>query len=216
MTSEREALLSAVEAYYDGRLREHGTTARGVDWNSPESQRVRFAQLIRLLDTGGRFSINDFGCGYGALARFLDGLGLDFAYHGFDISGAMVTAAREHVRDLENCAFTSDLAELPVSDYTVASGLFNVKLDASEHSWEEYLWDTVALLDAHSSVAFAFNALTAHADADRMRPDLFYADPAHVLERCLVSFSRNVAVVHDYGLYEFTVVVRRAAVSGLG
>src|SRR5262245_52999027 len=126
MMSKHSKLLSHVEAYYSGRLREHGASPRGVDWNSEESQQLRFAQLIRLLDAHDRFSINDFGCGYGALAAYLNGRGFDFTYYGFDVSDAMITAAREHAHGFENCFFTNDLAELPVSNYTVASGLFNV------------------------------------------------------------------------------------------
>ena len=209
MTNDRHDLLAAVETYYNARLREHGLSARGVDWNSTESQHLRFAQLVRCLDPGGRFSINDFGCGYGELAVYLTQCGLDSTYVGFDISPVMIDAAREHTRLLPCCTFTGELEDLPVADYTVASGLFNVKLETPATTWQDYVWETVALLDAHSSRAFAFNVLTAHSDADRMRPDLFYADPATVLDRCVRTLSRHTAVVHDYGLYEFTVVVRR-------
>lgn len=213
MTSDRDDLLSAVETYYSGRLREHGASARGVDWNSIESQHLRFAQLVRCLDPRGRFSINDFGCGYGELAVYLAQRGLDSTYVGFDISPAMVGAALEHTRDHAGCTFTSNLTELPVADYTVASGLFNVKLETPAAAWEHYVWETIALLDNHSRGAFAFNMLTAHSDAHRMRADLFYADPAAVLDRCLRTLSRHTALVHDYGLYEFTVVVRGEPVS---
>jgi hypothetical protein len=54
----------------------------------------------------------------------------------------------------------------------------------------------------------AFNALTSHSDQERMRPDLFYANPAFMLDHCLSRYSRNVVVNHDYELYEFTVLVR--------
>jgi SAM-dependent methyltransferase len=209
MTRSRDDLLAQVERYYSGRLREHGRSAQGVDWNSAESQHLRFDQLLRCLEPAGRFTINDFGCGYGELARHLAGRRLDFGYVGFDVSAAMIEAAEEHAGDLTGCTFTADVEQLPIADYTVASGLFNVKLDTPAALWEEYVWETIALLDAHSSGAFAFNVLTAHSDADRMRADLFYADPADVLDRCLRTFSRHSSLVHDYGLYEFTVVVRR-------
>jgi hypothetical protein len=41
-----------------------------------------------------------------------------------------------------------------------------------------------------------------------MRDYLHYADPAQVLDQCLRRYSRDVALRHDYELYEFTVVVR--------
>ena len=112
-----------VGAYYAGKLREHGPSHRGVDWNSEESQRLRFEQLLRVADLTEAFSINDWGCGYGALAEHLDAEGASFSYCGYDISEAMVEAARER---LPEHSFTTVAAELPVADFTVASGIFNV------------------------------------------------------------------------------------------
>ena len=56
---------------------------------------------------------------------------------------------------------------------------------------------------------FSFNFLTKYSDADHMRPDLYYADPGFIFDVCKRRFSRNVAILHDYDLYDFTVVVRK-------
>ena len=40
-----------------------------------------------------------------------------------------------------------------------------------------------------------------------MRSDLYYADPHALFERVYRRYSRHVALVHDYGLYEFTIRV---------
>jgi hypothetical protein len=56
---------------------------------------------------------------------------------------------------------------------------------------------------------FAFNCLTAYSDQDKMRPDLHYADPCELFDICKRKYSRNVALLHDYGLYEFTILVRK-------
>ena len=55
---------------------------------------------------------------------------------------------------------------------------------------------------------FAFNMLTSYSDADKMRDDLYYGDPCELFDHCKRSYSRNVALLHDYGLYEFTMLVR--------
>jgi hypothetical protein len=52
------------------------------------------------------------------------------------------------------------------------------------------------------------NALTAHNDVDKRRANLFYADPAEWFEHCRRSYSRHVSLLHDYPLYEFTILVR--------
>ena len=44
-----------------------------------------------------------------------------------------------------------------------------------------------------------------------MRGHLYYADPASVFDLCMRRYSRHVALLHDYGLYEFTILVRKQA-----
>ena len=43
-----------------------------------------------------------------------------------------------------------------------------------------------------------------------MREELFYADPGWIFDQCMRRYSRHVALLHDYGLYEFTVLVRKS------
>jgi SAM-dependent methyltransferase len=209
----RAGILERVERYYTSALERHGPTARGADWNSPESQALRFQQLLRLLPepsgaSAGLPSFNDYGCGYGALLDHLRAAGLGGVYRGFDVSASMVEQARALHAGVAGAEFTDDEAALSPADFTVASGIFNVKQDVDEATWRAYVLDTLARMRALSRRGFAFNCLTAHADPDRKRPDLFYADPLDLFEHCRRSFSRRVALLHDYPLYEFTVLVR--------
>jgi hypothetical protein len=50
--------------------------------------------------------------------------------------------------------------------------------------------------------------LSLYSDPERRRPDLFYADPLFLFDYCKTRFSKAVALLHDYPLYEFTVLVR--------
>ena len=194
--------------YYDGRLRQFGETPRGVDWSSLDSQLLRFQQFDRLLTTDRDASVLDYGCGYGALAEYLRGIGHRGPYAGFDISTDMVQAARQRAEPLTDCRFSTDPHRLGIADYTLASGVFNVKMDAAEAIWREYLLSSIAEMRHLSRRGFAFNVLTAGADVDRRRADLFYADPIELFEHCRRAYSPHVALLHDYGLYEFTVLVR--------
>src|SRR5207245_7679873 len=114
-------VLDAVQRYYSGKVAEHGPTAKGVDWNDTDSQELRFEQLLKLCDTTAPFTINDYGCGYGALAAYLEQRGYACTYTGFDISPEMLAQARE----LSRGRFVAADDELDVADYTVASGIFN-------------------------------------------------------------------------------------------
>ena len=204
-------MLDAVERYYGTKLAEHGPTARGVDWNDEASQTLRFAQLVKVCELRDPFTINDYGCGYGALARYLDDLGCRFGYTGFDISPPMVQQARALHGDSDHTRFVEREDELEPADYTVASGIFNVKLDAADGAWREHALTTLDRLDALSTRGFSFNMLTSYSDPERMRPDLYYANPGELFDHCKRRYSRWVALLHDYGLYEFTILVRKEA-----
>lgn len=206
---EPEGALAAVERYYSGKLAEHGPTPRGVDWNDEGSQNLRFEQLTKVCNPASPFSVNDYGCGYGALADYLAERGWAFRYVGFDISPAMLGEASRLHAGSEGVRFVASDDELEAVDYTVASGIFNVKLEAEEDTWGAYVLATLARLDGLSLRGFSFNMLTSYSDPERMRPDLHYADPRAVFDHCKRTFSRWVALLHDYGLYEFTIIVRK-------
>jgi SAM-dependent methyltransferase len=204
------AILARVEAYYTGRLHRYGATPRGVDWASGESQRLRFAQLLRLCEEGAPFSLVDYGCGYGALLDYLVERRAPVAYAGFDVSADMIAAARRLHAGRPEVAFVTDAADLPVADYAVASGIFNVRLDVADEAWESYVHATLERLAALGRRGFAFNLLSRYSDPDRRRPDLYYGDPLALFDHCKRRFSPRVALLHDYPLWEFTLLVRTA------
>ena len=198
-----------VADYYSERVRQHGETARGVDWNSTESQKTRFAQLLRIVPSGAtEYSILDYGCGYGAIIDVLTELGQPVQYVGYDVSEEMILRARR-LHPGDRCGFTTNREELGPSDYVVASGVLNVKLDTAKARWKDYVLETLDDLHRLSLNGFAFNALTNYSDPEYMRDDLFYADPSWLFDHCKRKYSGQVALLHDYGLYEFTILVRK-------
>jgi SAM-dependent methyltransferase len=204
-----ERILTAVERYYSGRFAEYGATPQGVDWNSRESQETRFAQLLRVAEpAGGPFTLNDFGCGYGALVAYLDRNGYEARYRGFDVSETMLDHARRELEAPPRVTFVDRETALDRADFTVASGIFNVRLDISDEDWRAYVEKTLDEIAGISSRGFAFNMLTSYSDPEKMRADLYYGDPRWFFDHCKRRFSRNVALLHDYGLYEFTMIVR--------
>jgi cyclopropane fatty-acyl-phospholipid synthase-like methyltransferase len=188
--------------YYSRKLAEHGATHAGVDWNSDASQHLRFAQLLKVAEGEDAFSLLDWGCGYGAL---LDVLGPEVDYVGYDVSVDMVQAARERY---PHARFEADLDALGEVDYTVASGIFNVLAGSDAAGWEDYVHATARQMAARSRRGIAFNALTSYSDPERMVDRLHYADPTALFDWCKRTLSRNVALLHDYELYEFTILVR--------
>ena len=201
--------LGKVKDYFTDKLEAHGTTPRGVDWNSAESQEIRFFQLIKVIDSSKKYSLLDFGSGFGAMYDYLLCLGHDLHYIGYDFAVPMVEKGRELHLNNPDCWFTARIEEVPVVDYSAACGTFNMKLDANVDVWTEIVIESLHQMDAHSKKGFSFNLLTKYSDADRMRPDLYYGDPLFFFDHCKKNFSRNVALLHDYKLYDFTLLIRK-------
>jgi SAM-dependent methyltransferase len=215
MTHQND-ILRGLQDYFTNRITTYGANFRGVDWNSAARQELCFRQLMRICEEPAQgivaqdFSINDYGCGYGALVQYLVKHDYKFAsYTGFEITQAMSDKAREMFGNLKNCRFTEDENTLSPAHYTIASGLLSLKLDNNNEQWEKYVLQLLDRLWTLSEKGFAFNSLTKYSDPDLLRPELYYADPCFLFDYCKTRFSRNVALLHDYGVYEFTILVRR-------
>lgn len=204
-----DPIYDEVAQYYNARIAAHGDTPLGVDWNSRAGQELRFKQLTKIITHSERFSINDLGCGYGALIEYMARMFDDFSYHGFDIAENMLHAAIQRYASRPSTTFT--LAGKPdkSADYGIASGIFNVRQHRADAEWQDYINATLDALDSTSRSGFAFNCLTRYSDREKMRDNLYYADPCFMFDLCKKKYSRNVALLHDYDLYEFTILVRK-------
>jgi SAM-dependent methyltransferase len=202
-----DSIEAAVAGYYSRALAVHGPTHRGVDWSSRDSQELRFATLLDGVDWCGAPRLLDFGCGCGALAAYLDGLGVSCDYTGYDVAPEMVRSARRVVGERADRRFTSDPTTLDATDHVLASGIFNVKLDVPANDWQRYVEETIAALGALSRRRLAFNMLPPASSPQLERADLHYADRDAVVELCVATLGADdVAVREHYGLWEFTVV----------
>lgn len=198
---------SEVSSYYSKKIIEHGPVPAGVDWNSEGSQQLRFEQLLKIVGSeSDAFSLLDFGCGYGSLLNYMKGKYKSFTYQGYDISIPMIEEAKKSLG--ENNWHTS-VETLTPQTYVVASGIFNVRQEVDDNEWCQYIADTLNQLNRLAIKGFAFNMLTSYSDKEKMRDYLFYADPGEWFRFCKLNFSRNVALLHDYDLYEYTILVRK-------
>jgi SAM-dependent methyltransferase len=204
------SLLTEVANYYTEKIVEHGATPRGVDWNGEESQVIRFEQICRVIDPENiSFSLNDLGCGYGALLDYLRGKQSACTYQGVDVSREMIIAAEQRHTADDKARFVISAKPDRIADFSVASGIFNVRLGRTDTEWFDYLQSTLDVLDRTSALGFSFNCLTSYSDEEKKRDYLYYADPCQLFDLCKRRYSRKVALLHDYGLYEFTILIKK-------
>lgn len=210
MNSHKEEHLNEISNYYSDKLKKYGTSPLGVDWNGEESQKLRFNQLVKVItETEEYFSINDLGCGYGALLDFLSEHYNFFNYQGIDISSRMIEAATKRSAKSNDVHFLNSCKPDRIANFSIASGIFNVKLRKSNKEWKDYILNTLDILNESSSSGFSFNCLTSYSDKEKMRNDLYYGDPCEFFDLCKRKYSKEVSLLHDYGLFEFTILVRK-------
>lgn len=196
--------------YYARALADHGPTAGGVDWSSPESQQRRFEVLLYGIDWSGSPTLLDYGCGYGALAGYLDARGLDCRYLGYDLAPSMIETARALIPSRPDRRFTTSPTELTRAHYVIASGVLNVKLDASVEQFTRYVERTLIAMFKLTGKRLSFNMLPPPSSPELSRPDLYYADPQTITGFCERRLGGQVKLIRDYGLWEFTIAVSRA------
>ena len=197
--------------YYTEKIKLSGANSNGVDWNSKESHLLRFKQLSKVFDIKSNFSILDYGCGYGELINFLNNNKFQkFNYFGYDISRKMIEEAnKKHKSKNLHFSFEVEFMKSKKYDFCIANGIFNVKLNFDEEKWKEYVISTLNEMNKLSLKGFSFNILTSYSDKEFMKNYLYYADPLFYFNYCKLNFSKKVSLIHDYPLYEFSIIVKK-------
>lgn len=199
--------LSKIEKLYSNNIKEFGINSKAVGWNTNQSQNLRFDKLLQVItDTTSPFSINELGCGYGELFKYLNEKEFNIErYNGYDISKPMLDSCKTYNLDNEKITLFNKSKIESKADFTITSGIFNVPFDNDKKSWEKYINDTLENMFEFSHIGIAFNLLTSFVDYEA--DNLYYGNPTHFFDFCKKKFSKKVNLIHDYDLYEWTIVV---------
>jgi hypothetical protein len=203
------SMLASIVAYYEQRLRQHGPSARGMDWKDEQSQRLRFSVLCEVCDLGGR-SVHEVAAGAGHLLDYLRERGIAAEYSGSDLSAAMVEAARRRHpgQRFEKLDILREGASRS-HDVVLCSGLFHVRLQHPEEAWRRFVEQSLRRMYAMCRHAIAFNLMSDRVDF--RSPNLFYSDPEQMLAWCRRELGPHAVLRHDYPLHEYTIYVYRDA-----
>ena len=202
--------LDKISNLYSDNLTEHGDRSKAVGWPTADSQELRFEKLTQVIPKmTDSFSVNDYGCGYGAHLDYLLQKQYSVAgYNGYDLSEEMLSKSKERLKDFDGDLTLINSSEISTSaDFTFVSGTFNVRFESSYEEWKAFIEKTLHMINESSNLGFSFNLLSKYVDWEE--PHLFYGDPCYWFDYCKKNFSKHVSLLHDYPLYEWTILVRK-------
>mgnify|MGYP001422750428 CR=1 FL=1 len=206
-----DKVFGKITRLYEDNLESHGFQSKAVGWNTAECQDLRFFKLSSLVSPDEKdLTVNDYGCGYGSQLIYLNSNGYDVSsYNGYDLSSDMLSGATEQLADYEETEISLTQSDVihHTADYTFVSGTFNVRFDATDDEWGHFIESKLKEIDKYSVKGFGFNLLSTY--VDWREPHLFYGDPTYWFDYCKKNFSTRVSLLHDYPLYEWTIIVRK-------
>lgn len=152
------------KTFYSTAIEKYGITAKGVNWHSKESQKMRFDIILEMLPEDiSRYSIADAGCGFGDLYLYMlkkkrapkEYIGIDSLPDMYSIASDR-TGCEIIIADIcTTRAFPPDgqgTDELPQADFYICSGAMNVL-----EEFETHLFVRNCFLS--SNIGFIFNVL---------------------------------------------------------
>src|SRR3989339_454672 len=202
--------------YFEGLLAEHGPNYKALDWNSPESQRLRYRIFSELFLYGRKssgISLLDLGCGLGDLYAFLKSENLlqknRIQYTGWDIAPKLVETAVKRFPEAD-FAIKDILEEkaLPRFDYIMASGVLTIRTTSEEEHLDfvrEMIYRMYELARCGVALNFLSQGSLPVSDPGGLNSSHYYHfDPEQLLR--LIRYACNKYILrHDYHEGDFTV-----------
>lgn len=185
--------------FYNKAYKKHGITARGLNWHSEKSQKIRFEVLSRFIkDEISSSSIVDAGCGFGDFYFFLQKQNLiPKRYVGIDCMQDFIDIAKKRLFDTTFTCRDILRDELIYADWYVASGSLNIL-----NSFDT--WMFLEKMLAYSKVGVVFNIL----EGDKQSKNFNYQKKEDIIK-----FAKNkgykIKIVEEYLPNDISVEIRK-------
>jgi 2-polyprenyl-3-methyl-5-hydroxy-6-metoxy-1,4-benzoquinol methylase len=204
-------ITEQLKLHYAQSFRDHGATAKGVDWRAEADLEMRYRKMLDVIlaaPTTSAPTLLDVGCGFGGLLNYAEDHGVAIEYTGIDVVSEMI----EHAREVRPAAafFCEDVfawGDERQYDYVVCNGILTQKLTASIREMDRYAQSLVRRMFDLASVGIVFNVMTTK--VDYTKENLYHRSPAEMLAWCLAEITGKVRIDHAYPLFEYCVYLYR-------
>ena len=202
----------ALVAHYEACLARHGDTPQGVDWPDAGGAATRYRVMAEVMRERDRVDVLDFGCGAG---HFLDYLRQSddrkLRYRGLDLSARFIDLCRRKYPGVTfDCMdVMQNEVVVPEADYIIMNGVFTERCGVAYETMFDAMTRLIARLFPHARKGMAFNLMSKHVDWER--DDLFHVPYDRISHFVVSQLSRHHVIRADYGLFEYTVYVYKAA-----
>ncbi|RWC41760.1 MAG: class I SAM-dependent methyltransferase [Mesorhizobium sp.] len=166
------------------------------------------AEVVRERDP---VDLLDFGCGAGHFLGYLRQSDLKVRYRGLDLSARFIDLCRRKYPDEGfDCVDVMEHgAAVPEADYIIMNGVFTERCGVAYETMFEAMTRLLAKVFPRARKGIAFNLMSKHVDWER--DDLFHVPYDRIGHFVVSQLSRHHLIRADYGLYEYTVYVYKAA-----
>lgn len=196
-----------IRRYFENNINRYGVNPISVGWENKTTQDLRFEILLSLIEEKEEpISINDLGCGYGALYDYLIQEKINIKnYYGYDICKDMILKAQEIV-SRDKAMFYCSSKALYTADYTFISGTFNLKFDENKDTWSDYIKKILLSAATKTKHGLGFNLLSNYTEIQD--ENFYYGKATEFFDFCIRNISERVILRHDYSMNEWTLLVK--------
>ncbi len=192
-------------ARYTQRFQQYGIDIRTLNPGSEKKQRAQHAVHAAIGDLNGK-TVLDVGCGLAHYYLYLQTLGLEVNYIGYDIVEPFIEVNRE--RFPEGCFEVRDISRDGIAhrpDYVTMCQVFNNKYASVSN--EDIVRKAIALAFEAATIGVSIDMLSKYVNYEEENLNYFWPEE---MFRYAKSLTRFVMLRHDYMPFDFTLFLYKA------
>jgi len=206
----------AQNKFFSDRLSKFGLDVKTLHWESPHTQRTRFVELLKactFFPRSGQIKLLDYGCGLGHLYGFAVENNLieswDIKYTGADINPELIAKCKEQYPGVD-FRIKDETLYGEKFDFTLCSGIYNLKFDQDFDIDSHYLSDLKKLFEITGHVvAVNFQSdkglpLIKENLREQEKKKFYFHNKEKVLNN-LKTITTNIKTSEGYLRHDFTV-----------